>query len=703
MVILWQAAVLSDRCGILAQATYWPAAFPEPSSGEAVIAEEDSAGSSREETDSAGVFQRTDSTFLTLTSTTALTQIFKTHSKLEWEQTITEGFLYQYADYQFIRSKRNSHNQYLDLSGTIMKNNLFTDGLNAGFEWAPVVSYSKRPADATNPDIISGPTGALQSNVDFGPVVTHSLFSIPYSVRGGLYSYAWNDSIPSLTSAPPSSYRAVPGVYGGCTIGSKKDRIGSLPLYLSVNALGRVLRGNNLGLFSGSLYYGDRVPFSQKDDSLFAYISDSLSNGKEVYIGEYVGKSFYSNTSWRINHSFLSAAGVTFAERFGIASRFYYQFYMNTIAYPSKLGSLDDKKISGHVAGLGLSTGADRQLVYRGGIEFTWEYEDWLYRRDFEENTTPETRDAYLKNLYDHQSDIARTDHVLSLHLPWGITLKDSLHAFKDSKNYWGQGDFFDTDLELKRNKNENDRVQIDNQVSVRYGRDSLFSIELYGSYGKQYHYYYHELRSAQSLETDEYRLGVTAGLNLGFIELNEHLYGDAEITDYYFKKVGGATVKPPPYTRDVTSTLSGKWRIFESRFFLTGKWTESYLDNGLWYGRAYWPDSTDNDREYYAIESKEIDYWIDGAVEWVFREDCKLVAGSIVHDVYQRDWDSKTAQYLAGENDPGFVEPYAGVRLMFEQFIMKLKIKRNISTQGDEQWKVPENWEMLLDFKWIF
>ncbi|MBN1308703.1 MAG: hypothetical protein JXA18_12340 [Chitinispirillaceae bacterium] len=659
---------------VFSQGVYWPGELAVPPAAEAAPADG-------------------DSTVVSLSSQISLYQTFKARNRLDLRDRLPWGSFDQSVDYQFSQLNPQSRIQSADFSGSLIRRNVLVTGLDAGFDWTPIVSYSRRK------------TGTMQSSADIGPVINHSVASIPYSLRGGLYGYAWNDSIASLFSAPLDDYHGDPGVYGNCSIGDPARGIGSLPIHIGIDATGRAIRGNPIGLFSGSILYADDLPFFGGGDSLFLHAGDSITNGKELYIGEFEGKSLLSNTSWRINHAFSASGGFASKERFGIQSQLYYRYYLNSIAYPSKSKALDDIRTAGHILGLGVRIGEDLLLSYDGGIEFMWEFEDWLYRQHFGDDiyATGTNRDSLIVNQSDHFSDIARTDHEVRLTLPWGFGACYTLYAFKDSKRY--PFEFMDpaSSQNLKRNQNENDRVQIDQKVSLRFDRDSLLFVETYGSYDILYHYYYRSQRSAESRQTREYRIGLDVGVSSGPLDFREHIYADAEVSDYYFKNGDGIAPKAPPYARDVTSTLSGEWKIRENRFHLTGRWVEMYHDNGFWYGNDYRPDSSRLDREYYAIERKGTQYWLDFAFD-IFLQRGKFTVGSTLRDVFQQQFDRRSDAYVVSELDLGYgIEPYVRCSWHGDIVLLNMRVKRIFNTQDEERWNREKNWDLSLSLQMVF
>lgn len=640
------------------------------------------------------VYDDTDSTRLLYESSLSLYQTFKTRNRLVWTQLLPQGAFEQSADYRFVQLNSRSKIHSVNMSGKVMRYDFLFDGFDAGLDWNPILLYNRRTG------------GSVQSSIDVGPVINHSILSLPYKVRGGLYYYGWRDSIYDLSETPLNSFNGEPGVYGGCSIGDTTMELFSMPLYAYIDAQGRSIHGSSVGVFKGFVRYRDALPFGGRRDSFYVHVGDSITNGKELYIGEYGGTSLYSNSSWRINHSFSGIAGIEGDQRFGIRPSAYFRYYANSIAYPSKSNSLDDIKTTGQTLGAGVVAGEEFPLTYYGGIEFTWEYEDWLYRHRFRNNIslTAKNRDSLIVNQSDHYSDMTHMNNELRLALPWHLSAVYTLVASKDSKKYPFKYIDLSSMDRSKTNQNENDRVQIDHKLSLRCGNDSARFIETYGTYGKGYHYYYREQRSAESRKIWEYRIGINGAFSLGPVYLRQQLYADAEISDYYFKEVDGEPVKAPPYSRDLVSSLGIKVKMCDDRVHLNAKWVEMYNDNGVWYGEKYWPDSVSFDHEYYAIERKGTQYWIDFFLDYTPIEGAVFAGGCIFRDIMQRRFNTESRTYVVSDFDLGYgIEPYILAQCPTELCFIKLKLKRIFNTRDDERWNLKKNWDLSLNLQMVF
>ncbi|MCX7726077.1 MAG: hypothetical protein N2053_04435 [Chitinispirillaceae bacterium] len=629
-----------------------------------------------------------------LTSEFSLLQTLRFRNTLQYEKSTGTKEFFQGADYQYMKLNPTSTLQYVDLSGSIVQKNFLYRGVDIGLEWKPIASYTKRQ------------NGILQSNLDFGPIINHSLFSIPYKIRGGLYGYSRNDSVSTFLNLPKSSYQFSAGVYGGITIGDYYNKIAGIPLFLVIDANIRSIKDNSFGIFSATLLYCKEFSFLGGGDSLFVYTSDSLTNGRELYIGV-EEKSFLSNTSWRINHAFSVAGGIKFRERLGIKPKIYGKSYLHSITYPSKSQTLDDVRRSGSSWGIDINTEDNFWIVYKGVLELRREFEDWLFKSKFRNNeiATSQNIDSLIINMSDHYSDIAITKNELLLKFPFNIKLRYLFDAFKDSKQYpFVYLDYSEGMPEEKKNQNESDRVQLNNRIGALYSLDSLFYIETYGSYGILYHYFYRKERSAESKLTEEYRVGFDLKVNTKWVDFSEQVYLAAEISDYYFKKISDKSARFPPYQRDIGSILSCKVKPVPEKIHLNGKWIELYHDNGYWYGKEYWLDSASFEKEFYAIDRKGLQFWLDLSIDFLLKGDT-LTIGNIFRDVFQRHYDWAQKTYVLSELDLGYgFEPYFALRWQkINNFLLSLRIKRIFNTLDKDRWKMDKNWDIYIILKKTF
>jgi len=677
------------------QEQYWPVEFGNPDSVDFVSDETIDTSVVPEEEEPP---EAPDSSTVVLTGKTALYQTVRAHSTLEWEKILPKGHLDQTASYQYSQQASQSSIQTVDGTGNILFYNVRSSPFNAGLIWTPIVSYSKKTIES---DAGTRTVGALQSSADLGPVLSGSFRGIPFTVKGGLYGFTWNDSItPWLLSSTDGRYHASPGVFGGFDCGGEEAPFDSVPLWFSLNTMGRSVGGNNLGLLRTGVLYTNETRVLGGGDSIYLSIGDSITNGKELYIGDFGGNSFYSNTSWRINHSFSGSAALRFKERFATIVRSYYRYGLHSISYPNESSGENDIRTTSQILGFSARTRKNLPISYDGGIEFGWEFDDYMYKRSFGTNDSPTAaeRDAYIINQSDHYTGKARTDNDFTIRLPAGFRVNYHLAAAKDSKRY---PFVFRETLTIKRtNVNENDRVWTDHLLSLFYERDSSLSAGLYGKYRRTYLYYYHENRAGESSITDEYRTGINVRGTLGPVSLREHFYMDVEISDNYFKKIGDKPTDPPPYARRFSSSLSGTWAISDS-FSLNGNWVNIYSDDGYWYGKAYHIDTSAGDAEFYAIESKSTKYWIDCWLRYGLGNGTAVSIGSKFSDVFERRYDFDLRRFRNSELDVGYdIEPYVRTSLAFGTCRAALSVRRIFKTEDAERWSKRKNWDISLSMQ---
>lgn len=613
-----------------------------------------------------------------------------TQNEISYAQKIGNVWLRQHAEYEFTQDKPKGDVHFIDASGDVLFRNSTIFGLHPGISWSPVISY--RTWDV----------GALQSNIEIGPKLEGALAGLPCRVSAGLYNYIWNDSItPWLLSRTDGRYNLTPGVSGNFKIGNGLVPYRNLPLYFKMTGWARAAGGNNLGQFGGSVLYMRKLSQFGGDDSLYLQMGDSLTNGKKTYIGESSENTFVSNTSWRTDHSFSASAGIVFAERLMLRPRVYYRYMRHSIAYPAVAGSTSDIRNTGNTGGLHVTLRENRWVDYSGKIEVCQEFEDWLFKEKFGENEVPsfDKRDNYIINQTDHTSDLAKTDHDLVFKLPSNLYLRYQFSAKKNSKKY--PFVYRENVTSEKRNENENDRIQKDNLFAAGL-KDTLYNVEVYGKYGVLNHFFYHENRCAESKTSDEYRIGLKMEFDNKKFRISEHAYLDAEVSDYYFKRVGSVYNAAPPYSRDFSSALDGKLFIID-QLAINGSWKHLFSDNGYWYGNDYRPDSLQFTHEYYAIERKGTQYWLDFSAEYTF-ESSKVTAGTMLRDVFERRFNFEEQRYAISDLDIGYgIEPYLLLEGVALGTYYKLRLKRIFNTGDSERWKFTRNWDIALIMKTVF
>ncbi len=566
-------------------------------------------------------------------------------------------------------------NEFYDLSGSVIKDSLLPFGGALGLEWSPTAHYDSRTSGS-----------GFESTVDLGPVMQWHIDSVPVNVHGGISGTAWSDTLPStLTRNIIDSVNG--GYYGGFSLGDTASRFFGLPLYLSVQALGRSVRQDGIAVLTGSALFAHKLPGG---DSIFAYFGDSLSNGKENYLSaSSTGGLQYLSSPWRIAQSLQAAGGIRLAERFNLQPAFYYAYTDKSVQYPSDDSVPSDVRDILQTYCFMLSSDTAGHIVYRGGLRITSGNEDWLFDQDFSRFGSPgyafdhqDSLDRTAK-LEDHQIYIAAADQYLALKFPHDWILEYKLTALRDSKTYLSfAGD---------TNFNTNDHITITNHLDLALGGTHIWTGNVYGEYATYTVNYLESEESAQNSIQTGYRLGLIVKYQPSerFL-LNERLAADAEITDWMYEAFHSYpnTPDPPPFQRMFSSNLSGKWDC-SKMIELTGRWTETYADNGVWAGSQYFnPATVDSMRsDYYGINFKSIENTL-GLGTALVKAWGRVEIGCEVQENLSMPYDNIFMKY--DMNQSSLIEPYIDLGVHYHRVSLKGKVTRMISTVENESgWNI--------------
>jgi hypothetical protein len=618
-----------------------------------------------------------------VTSELTANDIFKSKNSITFYQKNNSYLIQQNLEYLFSNYNNGIQNHYIDLSGKYLKRDIFKSKVDLGLDWTPGLYYYR-----------SKNSGVVQVPVDFGPVIDLNLLSIPVEIRGGLSAYGWNNEFNRTTGLSVSSYHADPGYYGGCNIGDTLLRWLGLPVVANVSVLGKSIGSTALGVVKSSL---KTVWGSSSTDSIYFTIGDSLSNGKELYSAG-TNSTLYSTTPWKVEHNFSLTGALRGKERFLFRPAVLYSYSVKTMKYPTQPDLLDNVRTSKNSLVFQAASGEDALIAYNGGISFAWNNTDWIYNENMAKITADLKKQS--TNLSDCEEYTALTDHDVYLRLPYHFALNYQLHASRCSKvypySYTAAG-------EVITNENESDRVRILNHGGLLFETTDTTAYELYGEYAQNYNYYYKKARSGESQTTDEYKIGFNANATLGPLQMGEKVFAEVDRSDYKFKDVHkGDNFDPPAYSRKISSLMIVSWPINE-QWTVTGKWNETYYDNGKWYKKAYSDSLHVIENDYYAIESKTTDYSVQLLTGYLIGN-AQFEGGILLRDSYLRYFNNEINGFKSDDGGKGYImEPSLVFRYFVADMLVATKIIRKINTLDEKRWKINKNWDASITFNLVF
>jgi hypothetical protein len=140
-------------------------------------------------------------------------------------------------------------------------------------------------------------------------------------------------------------------------------------------------------------------------------------------------------------------------------------------------------------------------------------------------------------------------------------------------------------------------------------------------------------------------------------------------------------------------------WPINE-QWTVTGKWNETYYDNGWWYKKVYSDSSHVIANDYYAIESKSTDYSIQLLTGYLLGNS-QFEGGILLRDNYLRYFNNSTNNYEPGNLENGyFIEPSLEYIYTVADMLISARIRRKINTEVEDRWKIGKYWDMALTLK---
>jgi hypothetical protein len=573
--------------------------------------------------------------------------------------------------------------QYFDLSGEAIKKGLPL-GISAGLEWTPVLLLMQK----------SSWQGMLGS-IEAGPVVKFAPFGIPVTLHGGASGRGINDSLSSISTSQLGQLQRDKGYYAGAELGAPAKPIPFLPLYVNANGYGRSMGTSKLlaGTASALLYYG-----FPSGDSLFARYDDSLTNGRDAFLGQAQGKPHVIDDPEKNERSFQVLAGIRGKPRYFFMPGAYYSYSEHTLSYTGEFGN---RKNTANAVSAVLKTDPLFPVTYSGGITITWERED---RHAFfasqasggmslPTNLFMKDREGNVVSLDDNRGYRISMVHSLSKYFSNGMGAEYTSDISRYSKDY---PNFFVVNGDTMRRD-----PPLDNDIIINRQKVTLVPIPsawakmtLFGEYSKNLTNYIRKEMSGNNTIDWFYRVGGTFDATIfERCTLSEALSADAKVTRYVFPETKRG--KPPPYSRKLSS-LAVLDAAVTGWLNLKTEWGETYWDYGTWNGREYLDSSSlalaqqaAAYKDYYAIVDKTWQHSLTLSAAVRLFDLCFINAGCSYQYLDVRQFDQVTREYSLTNYAGSRVSPTASLSYQIgPQLLFKAAVVRTFDIR-DKFWDV--------------
>ncbi|HUI90665.1 MAG TPA: hypothetical protein VLX68_00320 [Chitinivibrionales bacterium] len=563
---------------------------------------------------------------------------FKVRDSLSMLSNTANSMVNQNVDYELTNdSWFDTKDQAYDLSGEYARK-LHWQRLTVGLEWTPVLILDKRTSSQ-----------GLLGSVDVGPVLSIAPFGVPVKIHGGATGRAWSDSLGALSVNQFGTLLRDKGYYAGGEFGNPGLPLPYLPLIVNAKSYGRVMGTSKLATGTGSalLYLG--MPGG---DSAFAYYADSLTDGRDAFLGQAQGKPHLINDPEKNERSYQVMAGIRGKTRFYFQPGVVYSYSEHTLSYAGEWGS---RKNSDHAVNFLLATDSQFFVSYKGGFSIDWERED----------------------KYSGQSPLASLTASLDDYRAYRFGLINSVSKYL--KN--GMGAEYTSDISRYSKDYPNFLVEngdtirsdppLDNDIIVNRQKFSLVPIPaswgktvLFLEYSKNITSYIRKEMSANNTVDWFLRVGGTLDFTVcQRCTLSEAMSADVKRTDYTFPetKIG----KPPPYSRQWTSLALFDVAVVPWLTLKT-EWKETYWDFGTWNGRQYLdsttfktPEEAAAYKEYYAIMDKSWEHGVKLSAAVKLLDVWSGSAGCSYEYIDVREFNTLTREYALTFNAGSRVSPF--------------------------------------------
>jgi hypothetical protein len=620
---------------------------------------------------------------------------FTSSDKVAFSRSDSTRFFEQNAAYDLmIDTGLGRQYEYLNLQGKTRWRQWPFKQTAVGLDWRPMAVLN------------AGKSGsAIMAIAEVGPTIDANLRDFPVQVRSGVVGTGWSDSLPQhLRNASLSEIAARAqtdlGMYAGLSAGDYTKPVFGLPLHVQANGYARVTDSTSrLIVATGALLLRQGFP---SGDSAFLYYTDSLSSGREGYLGE----EKFINIKPKTSRSFQAMAAIKGKQRFRTVPALIYSFSRYSVFYPDWLKLFNDKANALHSLQAMAVVDTMLFLAYSGGLRLEWEKEEKLYRGGAVGNILTNTNsDSISAKVRDYDGFRVSMRHELSREWANGAAISYLFDVSRYTKRY--PNIFFSSvaAVDTFAAKDDNHWIIAQHRLRIQPVAREKFTLNFSGAFSKNTSIYLKKERSAANATDRSYMLGLGTRYNpWPIIEFSENLTAVAKRTEYAFpsahrdKDLNGRPDDEAPMSRSFGSKFKATGTL-NPHLTVTAEWDVEYWDEGYWNGKEFFDTIPPGFREVYAIDIKSRDWKVILSGAYAIPGVVKTEAGAEFGDIYYRLFNDGVTGYSPSDQGIGFIlTPFILCKVAVkERLTGSLKLKyTNYNIFNDRLVGTP--WRDLLD-----
>ncbi len=492
----------------------------------------------------------------------------------------------QYINYKLDDDNNlGRQNHYLDLAGAFTRKKFPFSFSSFGFEWIPTATYYR--LQDRNGDNNSSSSGV--GSIRLGPSIGLLYQNLPIRISGGGALDVWQDILsykPKWDEVVASN--SDPGFYGALTVGNNTQQIiKGIPFYAEGKIFGRYMNSvKNEKITNGminALFVQD-VPFG---DSLFLYAADTLSKGREgSFTGLQYGSPQLTSTPNKTHNSLQASIGVKNINTKLFTPSLLYQWSLSSETFPQGQENLFNERFMKHTIALMAHNKGTDFIIYRCGIKFSFENEDWLYKHDFDNVfdtsiTRLPLKDSLEMNINDFKGFEAGMYHFFNKKLKNNMefTYSFTINRYKVTYPYF---------FVIEKDSEKDDTTEINEDKDEAYSRHlfnvTLFSLprlklDILADYSKNDDVKLKKEKSSGNFTERVYRFESTFYLNTDSSNgLSETFGAFSRMSEYHYPEF---YPEGPPLFRQYYSRLRGWFHIGE-KMAVEAIWNDIATVNGL-------------------------------------------------------------------------------------------------------------------------